>query len=224
MAFQVNQIYSYIVAEDNGYSPNPFWGVLTLPWCKPPLRRAVAKFIANANNISDVPSLGIWLVGLSRKQKDGSNHMIFVAQITEVLSHHDYFVTYPQKHPKMDPSLPYIHHVGDNCYYMDNNSSSYATIPSVHSHDPVMQQRDLSVPSVLISNNFCYYGSNSSPLPSDLMELKVGQGFKSTFSSETNNLLYDYLQTIQGDCYPSGRILGSPAVWPAHDTSWQQSI
>ncbi|NIZ46629.1 hypothetical protein PVA44_04960 [Entomospira nematocerorum] len=222
MASPVNQIYSYIVAEDNGYSPNPFWGVLTLPWCKPPLRKAIATFASNKNT-SDITALGIWLVGLSRKQKDGSNHIIFIAQITEILSHHDYFIAYPSKRPNMDSSYAHIHHVGDNAYYFDEKSGIYESIPSVHSNDDAMQQRDLSIPSVLISKHFLYYGSNSLPLPSNLIELKVGQGFKSTFSNDTKATLYDYIQTNQNNGYPSGQVLGRPSIWPIEDTSWQQS-
>lgn len=36
-ASRVN-LFSYIVACDSGFSPNPFWGICTLACCKPRIR------------------------------------------------------------------------------------------------------------------------------------------------------------------------------------------
>ena len=44
------KLYSYIITEDTGFSPNPFWGCCTLADCKPEIRR-------NAK-------VGDWIVGL----------------------------------------------------------------------------------------------------------------------------------------------------------------
>ena len=46
-------VYSYIVAFDSGFSPNPFHGVCTLACCKPNIRRAAR--------------VGDLVVGLSRR-------------------------------------------------------------------------------------------------------------------------------------------------------------
>ena len=32
------RLFSYVVASDSGFAPNPFWGILTLACCKPRIR------------------------------------------------------------------------------------------------------------------------------------------------------------------------------------------
>ena len=36
-------LLSYIVNEDYGFAPNPYWGMLTLTTCKSPIRRGVPR-------------------------------------------------------------------------------------------------------------------------------------------------------------------------------------
>ena len=49
------KLYSYIVAHDGGFAPNPFWGYCTLANCKPKIRQTA--------------KVGDWIVGLSSKPK-----------------------------------------------------------------------------------------------------------------------------------------------------------
>ena len=38
---RVGALFSYVVATDSGFAPNPFFGLCTLACCKPAIRRAV---------------------------------------------------------------------------------------------------------------------------------------------------------------------------------------
>ncbi|NIZ18904.1 hypothetical protein [Entomospira culicis] len=215
MIASIDKVYSYIVAQDNGYSPNPFWGVLSLPWCKPTMRTAIAKY--NINN----PNHTLWLVGLTRKDKTGHNRVLYLAQISEILSHHDYFFRYPQKQPKLEPNLPHIFQVGDNVYQKDAQSTfTHKAIPSVHSNDEAMKKRDLSSPHVLLSFRYVYYGKQAPVLPENLQELTVGQGFKSNFSEELRASLQQYIDELN---LTENLILAPPHIWPDQDDSWQQT-
>ena len=51
-------IYEYVMTDDTGFAPNPFYGICTLACCKPVIRRGVAKYLFEAvrkeifNNVS----------------------------------------------------------------------------------------------------------------------------------------------------------------------------
>ena len=41
-------IYEYVMTDDTGFAPNPFYGICTLACCKPVIRRGVAKYLFEA--------------------------------------------------------------------------------------------------------------------------------------------------------------------------------
>lgn len=53
----MGKIYSYIVAEDNGFAPNPFGKACTLACCKPDIRQH-----AKTDD---------WILGFTPKPDDG---------------------------------------------------------------------------------------------------------------------------------------------------------
>ena len=63
-------VYSYILASDTGFAPNPFWGYCTLACCKPIIRR-------NA-------SVGDWIVGLMPKHLD--HRIAYAMKVSEKLT------------------------------------------------------------------------------------------------------------------------------------------
>lgn len=215
--YSVKKAFSYTVSEDNGYSPNPFWGSLTLPWCKPLMRKAIATYMQkNKENIDY-----IWLVGITRKDGNGYNRILYIAKIDHILTHHDYFNQYPEKRPNLNQEQ-HIFKIGDNCYVRDADSTyEHTEIPNVHSNNSFMKERSLSAPYVLISKHFVYYGQKAPILPDLLAELKVGQGFKSNISEATLDYLSKFISKVL--MQDSQLIFSHPHVWPSNDSSWQQS-
>src|SRR5712692_10528871 len=53
------KLYSYVVARDYGFAPNPFFGFCTLATCKPEIRKAAA--------IDD------WVIGTGSKRQNRGN-------------------------------------------------------------------------------------------------------------------------------------------------------
>ncbi len=212
----VEKIYSYIVVEDNGYSPHPFFGTLTLPWCKPLLRKSCAK------TLNQFTPESVWLVGLSPLIKGEGNGIIFLSQVNHALSYNDYYQQYPQKRANLE-ALERVYQVGDNCYEADDEALlGYRQHPSLHVGEEV-KKRDLSGQAVLVGNHFVYFGEKPLPLPENLHELKVKQGFKSNFSACSlqvfANLTNDYKDSIL-----KGTVFNRPRLWPLADTSWQQHL
>ena len=63
------RLYSYIVARDYGFAPNPFYGVCTLATCKPAIRGKA--------------EIGDWVIGTGSKVDQRDGHLVFVMRVTE---------------------------------------------------------------------------------------------------------------------------------------------
>ncbi len=69
MLRQKLRLFSYIVARDYGFAPNPFYGFCTLATCKPRIR-------ATAN-------VGDWVIGTGSTKYGLNGHIVFVMQVAE---------------------------------------------------------------------------------------------------------------------------------------------
>lgn len=103
----MSKAYSYIVARDYGFAPNPFYGVLTLATCKPGIRKTA--------------SVGDLIIGCSDKAH--GNKLIYVALVSEVLTFDQYWndLRFAKKKPVMNGSLKKLY--GDNIYHHDANGN-----------------------------------------------------------------------------------------------------
>lgn len=70
------RLCSYVVKNDKGLAPNPFWGYCTLALCTP-------------NHMGIKAEKGDWLVGNSSVAK--GNKLIFAMQVEEILSFDQYY-------------------------------------------------------------------------------------------------------------------------------------
>ncbi|MDE0086171.1 MAG: hypothetical protein OXU23_10695, partial [Candidatus Poribacteria bacterium] len=71
------KLYSYVVARDFGFAPNPFYQFCTLGTCKPKIRK----------HAKDED----WIVGTGSKTREREGCLVFVMQVTEVVSFNDYW-------------------------------------------------------------------------------------------------------------------------------------
>lgn len=163
------RLYSYVVAFDGGFAPNPFWGYCTLACCKPKIRRKAQK--------ED------WVVGLTPKNQ--GNKLLYAMRITEdPLTFDGYFKDkrFRSKKPitfKPSPKL----NCGDNIY-APLGHNRYRQLSSIHSGEPGSRIRDLSGRYVLVSEDFYYFGRRAKQLRGNLRALIVGRGHKSNFSQK----------------------------------------
>lgn len=68
-------MFSYIVARDFGFAPNPFHGVCTLATCKPKIRKLAA--------------LDEWIVGIGPAERD--HPLVYFMQVDERLTFNEYW-------------------------------------------------------------------------------------------------------------------------------------
>ena len=97
------KLYSYVVAHDHGFAPNPYHEYCTLACCKPRIR-------GDAN-------IGDYVIGTASiaKGKDDC-HVVYAMRVTEVLSFDQYWSDkrFQIKKPRFDGDE--VLHRGDNIY------------------------------------------------------------------------------------------------------------
>src|SRR5712672_36303 len=96
------RLYSYVVARDYGFAPNPFMGVCTLATCKPKIR-AKAK-------------IGDWVVGTGVASRKRSGRLVYAMRVSAAMTFNEYWndPRFQDKKPNMRGSKKQA--FGDNIY------------------------------------------------------------------------------------------------------------
>ncbi len=194
---KMGTIYMYVVDRDFGFAPNPFHGICTLATCKPAIRR-------NAK-------IGDWVIGVGGRRLNATGKCIYAMQVSEIVTFEQYWnePRFSIKKPMRNGSQKML--VGDNIYSKDGQS--WVQLDSHHSNpDGSMNftnlRKDTSANSVLISNNFYYFGASSVSIPQQILQRlgyknKIGHW---KFSGDSNDELLSWLATSG----PSNRIIADP--------------
>lgn len=200
-------LYSYIVKDDTGFAPNPFFGYCTLACCKPGIRRTAKK--------KD------WIVGLTPKAQE--YRIVYVMQVDKIMGFDEYWKRFKRKRPDVHGGVKQKN--GDNIYEPSAEYSlGYHQHPSAHSdgdrEDAKKKKRDLAGRSVLVSRKFAYFGSNALELPQRLVCLIVGRGHRCHFKPDVLKYAVSYLGGLQKR---KPGIQAPPRKWPGNDKSWSGS-
>ena len=99
------RLFTYVVARDYGFAPNPFGGVCTLATCKPDIRR-------NAQ-------IGDWVAGIASKADKQVPSLTYAMQVDETLSYEAYWADPRFSHKKPERRASVRHVYGDNIYSKD---------------------------------------------------------------------------------------------------------
>jgi hypothetical protein len=190
------KIYSYVVARDFGFAPNPFHGYCTLATCKP--------------NIREKASVGDLVIGT--RKSPNSTQVVFLMFVTEILTFEQYWndERFRRKQPTFDSSLKNA--FGDNIYHLDE-AGQWIQEDSHHTYEDGSLcidnlRTDTKSNRVLISNDFAYWGSSSIELPEYLRPLvKRGPGHKTLFDAEFKE------QVVQWAYQQSRGVFGTPINW-----------
>lgn len=170
---RILRLYSYIVKNDAGAAPNPFWGECTLAICKPSIRRTA--------------QVGDWVIGTGSKQAkcndlkihNLSGSLVYAMKITSKLSMEDYDFYCRSYCIGKIPNWRtpnWKQKVGDSIYDFEKDGA-----PRIRRsvHDEGSRVRDLGGLYVLISRHFYYFGEQARPLPKEFRSLiKTSQGHK----------------------------------------------
>ncbi|NQE44544.1 hypothetical protein C5S31_00805 [ANME-1 cluster archaeon GoMg2] len=155
------KLYSYVLRDDSGFAPNPFWNYSTLACCKPIIRKRA--------------ELGDWIVGSGSMNNMGNNKLIYAMKVTDKLTFEQY--AKDKRFENKIPSNGLREERGDNIY-SKNDKGEWVQRPSYHSKRH--QEHDLKGEYVLISDHFYYFGRNAISIQEELKQIiKKGPGHKS---------------------------------------------
>lgn len=152
------KLYSYVVARDFGFAPNPFFGYCTLATCKPKIREHA--------------SVGDWVVGTGAKVVYGyTGRLIYAMQVSEVLNFDTYWndPRFLQKRPNLTGSLQVLY--GDNIYH--RVGKGWVQADSHHSREKGRLDKDnldwdTGVDRLLVASKFVYWGRSAPTIPKKL--------------------------------------------------------
>jgi Nucleotide modification associated domain 2 len=157
------KLYSYVVARDFGFAPNPFHGVCTLATCKPRIREKA--------------SLGDWVIGTGAKTKYRlSGHLIYAMAVSEVLDFDAYWADrrFRSKRPVLNGSLKLVY--GDNIYHREEKrwvqANSHHSRPDGRTNAANLKW-DTSADRVLVGSCFVYFGEKAPPIPNRFRPFKA---------------------------------------------------
>ena len=196
------RLFSYVVAWDGGFAPNPFHGWCTLACCKPKVRKA-----ARAGDL---------IVGLSRR----CERLIYIMRIGEKLTFDQYWrdLRFEKKKPagfeqdKPDWSRHRVEKNGDSIYEPDG-IGGFRQLKSAHwdhgtdRESGSAKDHDTSADAVHVSRDFVYYGGEGPELEVELSFLFVTRGHRCHFTPEQVAVVSRYFDQL-----PRGR-RGEPTRW-----------
>lgn len=147
--------FAYVVARDYGFAPNPFYGVCTLATCKPRIRKCA--------------KVGDWIIG---NGPTSLNRLIFAMKVTDKLSFNEYWghPLYQIKKPRMNGgTLKNMY--GDNIYHTEGNewlqADSHHSLKGGETNFHNLKRDTSTSDSVLISDEFYYFGRNAIEVPEE---------------------------------------------------------
>ena len=162
------RLYSYVVARDYGFAPNPFYGVCTLATCKPRIRCTA--------------QIGDWVLGIGSKARRREKRVVYTMRVTETMTFNSYWndSRFQQKKPNLRGSKKQA--FGDNIYFKNPKTGKWHQENSHHSHADGTTNRanvatDTQANRVLVSADFVYWGGSGPEIPKKF--LSYGQNYES---------------------------------------------
>jgi len=165
------KIFSYVVDHDNGFSPNPYYGVCTLAHCK------FSK--SGRKNVVELAQTGDWVIGTGGNGKRSAGHgkLIYAMRVDERLTLKEYYHDrrFRKKKPKKDGS--YQQTRGDNLSNSKHRTKRF----------------------VLISRKYFYFGDKAIGIPQRFRDNPVhplekkGPGFRSKFREKFTIAVTEWL-------------------------------
>jgi hypothetical protein len=166
------RLFSYVVARDYGFAPNPFFGVCTLATCKPEIRR--------------IAQPGDWIIGTGSATAKRAGYLVYVMRIDEALTFNEYWndKRFQRKKPNLRGSKKQA--FGDNIYR--KRAGLWRQLNSHHScpdgsPNAANIANDTQADRVLLGSQFIYWGCQGPKIPARF-DVCAGRGHRSRFPAE----------------------------------------
>ena len=198
------KLFTYVVARDYGFAPNPFFGICTLATCKPGIRKTA--------------SIGDWIVGTGSSQKNRQGYLVYAMRITETTTFNGYWEDerFRKKKPNLRGSMKQA--FGDNIYFLDS-SGQWRQQDSHHSYqdgklNPHNVTNDTQTDRVLLSAEYAYWGGSGPEMPQQFrnyneVDICAIRNHKCRFREDLVSDFLDWFHSLDANGY-----LGAPLDWP----------
>ncbi len=195
-------LYSYIVTDDTGFAPNPFFGYCTLACCKPDIRRCAQT--------------GDWIVGLT--PKSSGNGIVYFMRVDEIMTFDGYWHdrASPKNGLNTSPGLASRAAIISTSLCETASIDRLNQIIRTEPKKTAGTNTDLRGVKVLVSETFAYFGSQALPLPPELLPLKIGKKHRCNFSDGVKE---DFRRFAEQQRFG---VHARPGTWPQEDSSWVQ--
>jgi hypothetical protein len=178
-AGEMMELYSYVVARDYGFAPNPFMNVCTLATCKPKIRAKA--------------QIGDWVIGTGTASRNRSGRLVFAMCVDAAIPFNEYWngPRYQEKKANLRGSKKQA--FGDNIYFKPFGKP-WQQINSHHSFadgscNIANVRNDTQANRVLIGEEFIYWGGNGPKIPAKFrnyngIDICAKRGHKRNFPDE----------------------------------------
>ena len=197
------KLFSYVVARDYGFAPNPFFSVCTLATCKPGIRRMAA--------------IGDWVVGTGSSEVGRKGHIVYAMRVTGAMTFNQYWgdSRFQKKKPNLQGSKKQA--FGDNIYFR-NDQGIWQQLDSHHSYpagrpNPLNIEHDTKSDRVLLSEDFAYWGGSGPEIPKKFRDyqgkdLCAHRGYKNKFPHSMREDFVSWFSSFEEKGF-----LGPPTDW-----------
>ena len=173
------RLFSYVVARDYGFAPNPFYGTCTLATCKPLMRR--------------MASVGDWVVGTGAAGNGLTGHLVYAMRVTETMDVRRLLRRSTLPGEEAEPSGSRKQQFGDNIYHR-SDSGLWLQLDSHHSlqdgsPNPRNVANDTQTNRLLLSDHYAYFGVDGPEIPGEIRtdgdaDILARRGYKTNFEPE----------------------------------------
>ena len=207
---QAMRLYSYVVARDFGFAPNPFCGVCTLATCKPEIRQRAA--------------VGDWVAGLTSSSDRNAPGLVYVMRVDEVLTYDAYWndARFQFKKPSRAGSVKQV--FGDNIYHQ-SAPNVWQQADSHHSLEggaanPRNIANDTKSHGVLVGRRFAYWGSGAIDVPEQFLDfdghsIRLKRGYRSVFPQDFVQAFAAWFESLGAQGF-----LAPPFMWQRQRSAW----
>lgn len=156
------RLCTYLITNDKGLAPNPYWGWCTLAVCTPNHQGA---------NLDS----GDWIAGFLTKKR--GYRFVYAMEIAERLHMNDYFhdPRFSAKKPNLRGS--WMERCGDN-FYSQLEDESWKQHRNRFHIGPRFLGKDTRLPFVFVGKRFWYFGRHALRLPDRFLTLVGGRGIR----------------------------------------------
>lgn len=203
-------LFSYVVARDYGFAPNPFGGACTLATCKPEIRQRAA--------------VGDWVAGLTSAVDRAKPGFVYVMKVDEVLTYDAYWrdARFQFKKPSRLGSVKQM--FGDNIYHQ-SPPGVWHQADSHHSFDggaanPRNIANDTKSHGVLVGRRFAYWGSSAIDVPDEFLDrdglsICLQRGYRSKFPDDFVQAFAAWFESLGVQGY-----FAPPFMWQRQRSTW----